>query len=321
MSQVTPGWYPDSTGRYTQRYHDGSRWTEHVVDASGNRSSDPIGDPGQAAGAAQATEQAHGGYGQATSGQGYGQTPSGQGYGESPSGQGYGQTPSGQGYGQQGYGQTPSGQGSGQQGYGQQGYGQTPSGQGYGQQGYGQPGYGQPGYGQQGYGYGQQGYGATSRGGFTPTIGLIVSALGGLLLLFSLFSGDFLSIEQDVGEVPEGFEVPDTSVDIDLSDVGDIPDPPAALDTYASFGRLLAFLVIAGAIVAVLRLPFLENFPQAPIVAAAVCGVFLLWHVLSMFSSFEGADTSPALGAIVGALGWIALGAGQFLTQPIGGNR
>lgn len=36
------GWYPDPQGRFTHRYWDGSRWTEHVSDAAGQRSTDPI---------------------------------------------------------------------------------------------------------------------------------------------------------------------------------------------------------------------------------------------------------------------------------------
>jgi hypothetical protein len=158
MSQVSPGWYPDPGGRFAQRYHDGTRWTEHVADAGGNRSTDP---PGGQAPEAAASPQA------AQPQQGYGQQP------------GYG-TPSGQGYGQQpGYG-TPSGQGYGQQ----PGYG-TPSGQGYGQQ----PGYGQ-GYGQQpGYGYG-----AAPSSTFTPTIGLITAGVGGFLVLLSLFVLDFIKV-------------------------------------------------------------------------------------------------------------------------------
>jgi hypothetical protein len=51
MSQTSPGWYPDPNGRYAQRYHDGTSWTEHVADAAGNRSTDP---QGAAAGAAPA---------------------------------------------------------------------------------------------------------------------------------------------------------------------------------------------------------------------------------------------------------------------------
>ena len=40
MSQVSPGWYPDPSGHFAQRYHDGTRWTEHVADAGGQRSVD-----------------------------------------------------------------------------------------------------------------------------------------------------------------------------------------------------------------------------------------------------------------------------------------
>src|SRR5215210_5016513 len=38
-----PGWYPDPSRRFEQRYWDGSRWTEHVV-RQGQRSVDPPAD-------------------------------------------------------------------------------------------------------------------------------------------------------------------------------------------------------------------------------------------------------------------------------------
>jgi hypothetical protein len=337
MSQVSPGWYPDPSGRYAQRYHDGTRWTEHVADAAGQRSVDnpeaqaaPAADPYQSAG------QGYGaaGYGQQSGSQGWGEQggqAGGQGYeqqagsGESwpQGGSGSGQSwPAAGAGGQQGYGQ-PADQGYGQQPgqYGQQPgqYGQQP-GQ-YGQQPgqYGQqPGqYGTPsgqGYGQQSWqGYGQPGYGApATTGRFTPTIGLIVGGIGGFLVLLSLFVLDFLEVE--IG----GF-----SESASLGDV-DGPGVPAALDTYAGFGRLLALLVIAFAILAILKLPQipqLSNIPNLPIIAAALCGVFALWHVLAMFASPEGADVSPTFGAILGLVGYAGLIAGQFLPQPVGAKR
>lgn len=311
MSQVSPGWYPDPSGRYAQRYHDGTRWTEHVADAAGQRSVDNPDAPGPSnpsyEGAGQQGYGA-GGYGQGgQGGQGYGQGGQGgqAGYGsESSSGEGWpaaGGSGSGQNWpaagGQEGYGQ------AGQ--YGQQpGQYGTPSGQGYGQPGYGQPGYGQPGYG---------GYAAPSSGGITPTIGLIAGGVGGLLVLLSLFGLDFLS---------------GGGQSIDLSDVSDLSDfgvdVPIAIDTYAGFGRFLALLAIAFGILAILKLPqipFLSNLPNLPIIAAVVLGVFAVWHVLAMFTSFEGADVSPAFGAILGLIGWGGLIAGQFLTQPVGAKR
>lgn len=42
MSNYAPGWYPDGSGRYAQRYYDGSSWTEHVLDATGQRANDPV---------------------------------------------------------------------------------------------------------------------------------------------------------------------------------------------------------------------------------------------------------------------------------------
>ena len=64
MSQVSPGRYPDPSGRFVQRYHDGSRWTEHVADAHGNRDTDaPVGQAGPASHADSAQHSQH--YGQA----------------------------------------------------------------------------------------------------------------------------------------------------------------------------------------------------------------------------------------------------------------
>jgi hypothetical protein len=323
MSQVSPGWYPDPSGRFAQRYHDGTRWTEHVADAGGQRSVDnPEGQPAPAANPYGSEQQASG---QAWGAQaGYAQQPQQQSSGEGWPAQG----------GQPGYGQAAD-QGYGQQGYGQQGYGQ-PSGQGWpaaggqqssgqgwpaggGQQGYGQQGYGQQGYGQQPGGFGQPayGYGAPSSGAFTPTIGLIVGAVGGLLAFLSLFVLDFLKV--DLGEFggSQGGSLGDVS-----------GEGPVQLDLYGSLGRILGLLVIAAAILAILKLPQipqLNNIPNLPIIAAAVCGVFALWNLLAMFAKPEVGgieiDTSPAIGAWLGLIGWIGLAAGQFLSQPIGSKR
>ena len=296
MSQVTPGWYTDPGGRFAQRYHDGTRWTEHMVDASGNRSTDPTGEPGQ-------SQASSGGYG-AQQQQGYGQS-SGDSWGQQSSG-GYGAQQAQQGYGQQ----------QAQQGYGSGGYGAQQGQQGYGSGGYGQQqAYGQP-------GYGQAGYGGASSGGIQLTIGLVTAGLGALALLLSLFMLDFLKVST------EGFSISGSLGDIGDDVGGGGGELPGGLDTYANFGRFLAVLVIAFAIVVVLRLPFVENIPQAPLIAAIACGVFLLWHVLAMMAQFEAPagvpisiDSSPTFGAILGALGWIGVGAGPYLKQQLGGSR
>lgn len=41
---MTPGWYPDPTGRFPQRYFDGRSWTGQVVGANGMSTSDPVSD-------------------------------------------------------------------------------------------------------------------------------------------------------------------------------------------------------------------------------------------------------------------------------------
>lgn len=40
------GWHPDPAGRSDHRYYDGNRWAEHVSDAAGTQSVDPVGAPG-----------------------------------------------------------------------------------------------------------------------------------------------------------------------------------------------------------------------------------------------------------------------------------
>jgi hypothetical protein len=58
-----------------------------------------------------------------------------------------------------------------------------------------------------------------------------------------------------------------------------------------------------------------------------VAGLFLVWSVLSMFVGFDtppgsgGLDVSPAIGGILGAIGYGGLIAGQFLEQPLGSSR
>jgi hypothetical protein len=341
MSQVSPGWYPDPSGRFAQRYHDGTRWTEHVADAGGQRSIDNPEGQGQAAPAA----TSYGGAAQQQGGQGWGDQGYGQGPQQSSSGEGWpaggGQPGGGQpGYGQQGgqdygqqsgagYGQS-SGEGwpagGGQPGHGQQsggwpaaggqaGYGQAPA-QGYGQGGYGQGGYGQP------------AYGAATSAGITPTTGLIAAGVGGLLVLLSLFVLDFLKVSV------EGFG----SEGGTLGDVGDGAE--TVLSLYSSLGRFLGLLVVVAVVVAVLRpapvVPVLEKIPNLAIIIAVVCGVFALWSIVAAFAGVDtsgagaglpegvdvpGVDVSPAVGAYVGFVGWIALAASPFLKQTLGSKR
>lgn len=42
-AQQGPGqWAPDPSGRFAKRYHDGQRWTQWVIDGTGERSIDPV---------------------------------------------------------------------------------------------------------------------------------------------------------------------------------------------------------------------------------------------------------------------------------------
>ena len=203
MSQVSPGWYPDPSGRFAQRYHDGTRWTEHVADAGGQRSVDnPEGQSAPAAnpygGEQQASGQSWGAQARLRSQQPQ-QQSSGEGWPAQGGQPGYGGQPADQGYGQQGYGQQLERPGMAGPG--------RPAVERPGLAGSGRPAAGlraaarvrpaglrpAAGYGQQPGGFGQPAYGYGSSGsGFAPTIGLIVAGIGGFLLLLSLFMIDFL---------------------------------------------------------------------------------------------------------------------------------
>lgn len=299
MSQVSPGWYPDPSGRFVQRYHDGTRWTEHVADANGNRATDMPETQARPASYQQ------GGYGQQGPERRYDRQAGG-GWDPRHVGEAAGAWPAAtQAPGPTGVGSRPP---AGAAGAGPR----TGAAPGHDvRQGYGpQPGYGQPAYGQPNRADGAPP--SASAGRFTPTLGLIVGVVGGLLVLLSLFGLDFLE-----------FSFPGFSETISLADVaGDFnEDAPFAIDTYASFGRFLAVVVIVGAVLAPLRvIPLFEEVP-VPIIVAAVCGAFALWHVLAMLSSAEGVDVSPTFGAILGLLGYVGLAAGPFLKQPLGAAR
>jgi hypothetical protein len=147
MSQVSPGWYPDPSGRFVQRYHDGTRWTEHVADAHGNRDTDvpsrparPASYPDVAPDHGQGDQRSSDLYGRrsASAQRGHGQDPGDQGYGHEATrpDRGYGQeaTRPDRGYGQEatrpdrGYGQEAT---RSDRGYGQEA---TRSDRGYGQE-------------------------------------------------------------------------------------------------------------------------------------------------------------------------------------------
>jgi hypothetical protein len=177
---------------------------------------------------------------------------------------------------------------------------------------YGQPaGYGQPAaYRDPGYADAPSG---TARG-FTPTIGLVVAGVGAVLLLLSLFGLNFLELS-----------FPGLSRSVSLGDIaGDFGEgAPAALATYADFGRYLAVLVAVFAVLALVRVvPQLRDIAALPAIVAVVCAAFAIWHVLAMLASAEeGVDVSPTFGAILGLLGYVALAAGPFLRQPLQTRR
>lgn len=246
MSNYAPGWYPDGSGRFAQRYYDGNGWTEHVLDTQGNRGTDPVGGGAPT---------------QYTSGNQQQQPPR--------------QQP--QQYGQQTYAQPPAPP--------QQQSGQQPASSGRSP-------------------HGQTGSAKGSTGPFTLTLGTITAGVGGILVLLSVLVLGFLGSDGQ---------------NATLGDISEVPGEATGflLDSYAGFGRYLAILVVAWGIVAVLRLRAMATFTQLPLVTAIICGIFALWHLLAMFVTGD-VDASPTFDSLLGLLGYVGLGVGTFLTQPVG---
>lgn len=308
MSQVNPDWYADPTGQYSKRYHNGTSWTEHVVDAAGNRSTSPVA--GASGGAASGAQQ--GGYRQDTTAvlPGYGQQPAAPAAASRPQASAGGQG----GYGQQGgaaYGQQQGGYG--QQAAGQQGYGQQTAAAGQQspycqQQGYGQQaGYGQQGYGQQVGSGDQWGYsGQAASAGFTPTVGLIAAAVGGVLVMLSLLVLDFLKFE--------GFG---QSESFKLGDISDfVEDAGARVELYLDFGIVFGLLAIGLAVAASLQLGNLEQLPKGATVGIVVIGAIHA-NALFLWDTAPGESVSPAIGGLLGLLGYAALAAAPWLQMPL----
>jgi hypothetical protein len=142
-------------------------------------------------------------------------------------------------------------------------------------------------------------------GGVAVTVGLLVAGVGALLTLLGQFALDYWSAD---------------GVGVTLGDIADAPsgaDINGLASAYADVGRFLGLLVIALAIVAVLRLPALKQYDQQlPMIAAVVAGVWGLWHLIGLFLAPD--PGGPAVAGFLGVIGYAALAAGQFLRQPLG---
>lgn len=145
----------------------------------------------------------------------------------------------------------------------------------------------------------------TTTGAVTLSVGTLVAAAGALLALLSLFvldvwkAGDFGITLGDIAGAPDGADVNGLAA------------------TYAGFGRFLALLAIAAAILAVLQLPGLVAAnARLPLIAAAAAGLFALWHLVTLFVAPEGGGM--AVTGVLGVIGLAALAAAPFLRQPVG---
>jgi len=260
-------WHPDPSGRYAQRYYDGTSWTEHVVDASGVQSTDPV----------EAVPESGGGGEETTA------TPVEAPPAEAPPG----------GYGQAG-GYRPAGGYAPPGGYGQSGGYQSPG-------GYDQPGgYEPPTVPPTGPStYASSGTTAGSGLGVGP--GLVLVVVGLVFAVLSLFVLDWFS---------------EAGLELTLSDLRDLFDLAGDEDTgfnalseaYVNFGWLLGLVGIGLALAATL-----VRQAQLRLVAIVVVAMAAAWHVGTVVDL--GGDDSPnlAIGAYLGAAGYVAAFVGAAL--------
>ncbi|MDY7106673.1 MAG: DUF2510 domain-containing protein [Actinomycetota bacterium] len=352
MSQTTPAWYPDPSGRFAQRYHDGNRWTEHVLDAGGNRNTDaPVASPAveerrpapdlqhSAAGAVRRPDHLAEGGGAAAPVNGVARAaPSdppaaGRSGHEQVSPQPMPsrfapQAPGGDGV-ERAFGTPPIGADGGAP--------STPSAPSA-------PSFGSsnapsaptaPAFGATGSPIGagpeaahsprtwepREGAGddrgapgvAASSGFAVPKPGDITLTLG---LLAAVAGAGFVVLSLVL--LPfQSFSLGEFgSGSLSLNEAGS-GDASFVVEMYASLGRMMAAWVLVGAVLATVRVPqlaVLQRIPNLGVIVAGVCGMMAFWHLLAMFL---GDGTSPHIGGFIGLLGWIGLAAAQFFDQPL----
>jgi hypothetical protein len=156
--------------------------------------------------------------------------------------------------------------------------------------------------------------------GTAMTLGILGAAatvVGGLLVLLSLYVLDFL----DISAMNQTFGV-------DLADVADTPsgaDLPLVLDTYATFGRYLAvLLIVAAVLVPLLGLTSAAGGQQTLLVLAIMVsvagGAFFFWHLLAALSDV-GEPVGPAAGAWMGLAGYLGVAGGPPLALVLTSRR
>ena len=131
-----------------------------------------------------------------------------------------------------------------------------------------------------------------------PILGMVVVAVGAVLVVLSLFVLDWFTI---LGRI-----------DFSFSDVRDAitssSDISSASDWYLSWGWYLGFAVIVVAAVALF-------LPGARWFAVAACGLFAIWHGYVVYD-LGGEGVSTKFGAWLGAVGFAVCGIGVLLPRP-----
>lgn len=204
-----------------------------------------------------------------------------------------------------------------QPGWGQQpppppGQGQPP---GYGPP----PGQGQPpGWAQQNPGYNPQpapGLGGTGGSdGLALTVGLIPAVIGAILVLVSVFSMDFVTVETSGfgSSLSQGLSFDDLR---DLEDVGRI-EFSGRTGFYIQFTMIFALVAVAASVGGSL-------FESASRLGVGLSALVLFLHLGAAFlwETAPGESIGPAPGAWLGALGYAALAAGPLIRAPLGGQK
>lgn len=294
-------WRADPTGRYAQRWHDGSKWTEHVADAQGTTSSDPypVEPPAPAYTPSQETnapswpdpttvEQPGGGQGDPTA-----VGPAG--IGQSDPTTAYAGPP-----------HRPQPPGEPQTSWpspAYQPYQQAPPGWGTPPAGYGPPGYAPP-------------YGATPAAAPTKArarfsaVGLVLVVLGGAAVVVGLFALGWI---RGTGIDASRTKLLTGGFHRTITNAHDIT---FMTDAFASWGAYAALVVGIGlAIIAV----FVRKLMPLAFLIAALCGVwagFVGFDLAHFLHQDFHLNAAAGAGAYVTAIGFFVAAIGAILPAP-----
>lgn len=283
MSNYAPGWYPDGSGRYAQRYYDGTSWTEFVLDASGRQTTDHV--PGVTPVRAQPERWGQPSPASAATPSDPYRPPAAQSGQPGTQSQGWGRPPA------------PDPSVSPPQ-YGSYQFGGAPS----TASAYGRPS--EP-----------AAVASAAPSGVRVTTGLIAAAVGALLVVLGALALDYWSAD---GASASLGDIADAG---DGAGINGLVTAYAGFGRW--LGLLAVAAILAVAVLRAIGHATIARASALALIVAIVGGLFALWHLVGLFLTPDvgGPDIGPSVAGFAGVLGYVASGVSGYLTQRLGPSR